>query len=248
MSLLKALRLVLGDLGSLFPRTVRGEWSTKVWYFLLVAVVCQAGFWWLSTPGPNLIRHAPFAPDTALSGVVWAAVTLLALPGLMFILVGGSPAAAGMRVGDARFGFAAVGACTVVAIPVLALASGDASLQATYPWAGSWVGGSVGRLLGWAVVYAVYYVAFEAFYRGFLLHAVAAAWGRVAGLWVQALCATLIHLGKPLPEMLAAAPASLLFGVIALRSRSIVYPALLHLVVGLTIDVFVLARQGLLFP
>ncbi len=247
MNLPKALRLVLGDLASLFPRPVRGDWTTKVWYFLLVAVICQAGFWWLSTPGPSLVGYAPLAPQTALTGIIWSAVTLLALPGLMFVLIGGSPAAAGMRLGDSRFGLAAVGVCSVVAIPVLALASGDASLMASYPWAGSSVGGTFGLLLGWAVVYAVYYVAFEAFYRGFLLHAVAAAWGRSAGLWVQALCATLIHLGKPLPEMLAAAPASLLFGVIALRSRSIVYPALLHLVVGLTIDVAVLARQGLLF-
>lgn len=248
MSLLSALRSILGDLGALFPRPQRGDWRSKVWFFLLVSVVCQAAFWWLSTPGPQLLRFAPLAPETALSGVLWAAATLLALPGLLFVLIGGSPTAAGMRLGDARFGLAAVAVATLVAIPVLYLASGDAALMNSYPWAGAWVGGTPGRLLGWAVVYAVYYLAFEAFYRGFLLHAVAEAWGRSAGLWVQALCATLVHLGKPLPELLAAAPASLLFGVIALRSRSVVYPALLHLVVGLTIDVAVLSRHGQLFP
>lgn len=247
MSLVSALRHVLSDLSALFPRP-GSAWGSKLWFFLLVALICQAAFWWLSTPGPQLMRFAPLSPESALSGVMWAAVTLLAVPGLIFILLGGSPAAAGLRVGDARFGLAAVAVCAVPAVPVLFLAAGDAALMSSYPWPGTWIGGSLGRLLGWAVVYAVYYLAFEAFYRGFLLHAVASAWGAASGLWVQALCATLVHLGKPLPEMLAAAPASLLFGVIALRSRSVVYPALLHLLIGLIIDVAVLARNGMLLP
>ncbi|HLU82138.1 MAG TPA: CPBP family glutamic-type intramembrane protease, partial [Trueperaceae bacterium] len=59
--------------------------------------------------------------------------------------------------------------------------------------------------------------------------------------------ATLIHVGKPLAEVIAALPASLLFGVMALRSKSILYPALLHLLIGLALDVAILARQGVLF-
>lgn len=247
MNPLLALRAILCDLAALFPRPT-AAWPSKVWFFLLVAVVCQAGYWWLSTPGPQLLRFAPLDPQVALAGIAWAVVTLFALPGLLFVVLGGKPAAAGLTLGDHRFGLGALVVCVLTAIPILLLASGDAGLMSSYPWAGSWVGSSWRTLAWWAVAYAVYYFAFEAFYRGFLLHAVASAWGVTAGLWLQAICATLVHLGKPLPEMLAAAPASLLFGIIALRSRSIVYPALLHLAVGLIIDVGVLARQGQLLP
>ena len=131
----------------------------------------------------------------------------------------------------------------VVAVPLIALASGDAGLALTYPWAGAWPGESLGNLLLWVGVYFLYYLAFEAFYRGFVLHA-AMGLGTARAIWLQAIMATLVHLGKPLPEVLAAAPASLLFAVLALRSRSILYPALLHLVIGVTLDVAVLARAG----
>ena len=56
--------------------------------------------------------------------------------------------------------------------------------------------------------------------------------------------ATLVHLGKPLAEVMAAAPASILFAVIAVRSRSILYSLLLHLAIGLALDLAVLARSG----
>ena len=65
---------------------------------------------------------------------------------------------------------------------------------------------------------------------------------------MQAFAATAVHFGKPLPETLAALPGSLLFGLMAVRARSIVWPALIHFVVGASTDVFSLYHQGQLFP
>ena len=132
----------------------------------------------------------------------------------------------------------------VIAVPLIILASGDPGLALAYPWPGAWAGESAINLAVWAGTYFLYYVSFEAFYRGFVLNTAARALGVTSALWLQAIMATLIHVGKPLPELLAAAPASLLFGVLALRSRSILYPALLHLVIGLTLDITLLARAG----
>jgi len=95
-------------------------------------------------------------------------------------------------------------------------------------------------------IYALYYIAFEFFYRGFLLRVVETSWGPGPAIWVQTLASTLVHLGKPMPEVLAAIPAGLVFGALALRSRSILYPALLHLSIGVATDLFSLAHQGLL--
>jgi membrane protease YdiL (CAAX protease family) len=55
---------------------------------------------------------------------------------------------------------------------------------------------------------------------------------------LQAGIGTMAHLGKPPVELLAAFPASLLFGLIALRTRSIWYALAIHWAVGLALDWF----------
>ena len=122
----------------------------------------------------------------------------------------------------------------------------DASLQAVYPWAGSWPGESYGTLAAWLGLRLVYYTAFEFFFRGFMLRGLEPFWGLGTALWVQALASVLIHVGSPLPEILGAIPAELLFGVVAVRGRSLLWPILLHLVIGFSTDVFSLLHQGLL--
>lgn len=240
-SAVHAVRLLLGDLAKLFAPD-----RTRTWFLLFAMLVLQAGFWYMATPGPTLLRFATKDPITAGSAVGWSLVFLLLVPAIIYRLVVGRLDGAGLAWGDAKFGFPAVLGLSVVAVPIIALSSNDASLALTYPWPGLWAGESAVTLLVWAGAYFLYYVSFEAFYRGFVLNTAARAVGVPAALWLQAIMATLIHLGKPLPELLAAAPASLLFGVLALRSRSILYPALLHLIIGLTLDVTLLARAGAL--
>lgn len=242
MTLGGALKALLGDLASLFPR--RGA---RTWFLLAAAAILQVAFWYLASPGPQLVGYAPRDLPTAAVGITWALVTLLALPALLYTATGGSLREMGITRGDRRFGWPAAAVCSLIAVPIVALASGgDSGLAAAYPWAGDDVGRSLGSLLGWALLYSLYYLAFEAFYRGYLLRALEAPFGTTLAIWLQAFAATLVHLGKPLPEVLAALPASLLFGVIAVRSRSIIYPAIVHLVIGLTLDVALLARAGTL--
>ncbi len=237
----RSVRLLLGDLGRLFAPD-----STRTWFLVFAVLVLQAGFWYMATPGPTLLKFATQDPITAGTAVGWSLVFLLLLPALIYRLVLGRLDEAGLRWGDVRFGLSAVVGSAVVAVPLIVLSSNDPGLALTYPWPGTWPGESAVTLLLWAGAYFLYYVAFEAFYRGFVLHGAARSLGVPAALWLQTMMATLVHLGKPLPELLAAAPASLLFGVLALRSRSILYPALLHLVIGLTLDVALLARAGAL--
>jgi len=238
----EALKLILGDFAALF-----GLETARTWFLLGAATVLQVAFWYLSTPGPGLVGFAQRNTATAVEGIGFAVATLFLAPALLQVLTGGSLRALGLRVGDHRFGLAAVAVCGPVGVLLMVLSSGPSSgLQNAYPWAGSAIGASLGGLVIWAAVYAVYYLAFEFFFRGFLLKLLIPAVGSNLALWLQALAATMVHVGKPLPEVLAALPASLLFGVIALRSKSILYPALLHLLIGLALDVALLARQGAL--
>jgi membrane protease YdiL (CAAX protease family) len=206
-------------------------------------------FWYLATPGPALLGFAPRTPATAAVGIAWSLVTLLAVPALLFTASGGTLREMRLSRGDARAGWRLALVSSLVAVPVVAVGAGGApALTAAYPWAGEAVGRSVPALLGWAALYALYYVAFEAFYRGFLLGALERPFGAATAVWLQAFAATLVHVGKPLPEVLAALPASLVFGVMAVRTRSVLYPAVTHLVIGLTLDVAALARAGALLP
>lgn len=243
MTPLGALRVVWRDLTALFSAP-----KSRLWFLLLVASVAQVGFWYIATPGPTLLRFAPRGLPTAVNAVLWSLVFLVLVPGVLMGIFGIRLRDVGVRLGDTRYGFPATLATIVIALPLIYLSTADASLQQTYPWAGAWVGRSLLTLLAWVVIYGLYYFAFEFFYRGFLLHVVRGAWGVNAGLWVQTLAAGLVHLGKPLPEALAAVPASLVFGVMAVRGRSILYPMLLHLAIGVATDLFVLGRLGLLLP
>lgn len=226
-------------------RAVRQGVRNPLYLSLSVAVLAQVGYWYLGSPGPSLLQGAPRTLPTALSNIGWAALLLLALPaGLLYLR--GDLGRVPLGPGNWRVGLPLTLGLGLAALGALSLGSGDAALQATYPWAGGWPGRSPLHFAAWGVMYALYYLAFEFFYRGFLLSVLEAHWGLEAAIWTQALLSTLIHLGKPLSETLAAFPAGFLFAFLALRTRSLVWPVVLHLVIGLATDAFVLRRQGLL--
>ena len=242
MSPLRSVGIVFADLAQLFDRK-----HARLWFLLTAAILLQAGFWYVASPGPALMAFQPRTLLTGVTTVAWSLVFLLAVPMLLLLIVGIDLKHVGFRLGDVRFGLSAALAGVVIAVPLMYVGSFDKGLEATYPWAGAWVGRSLGTVVAWALIYGLYYIAFEFFYRGFLQRIVADAWGAPQGIWVQTLAATLVHLGKPMTELIAALPASLIFGALALRSRSVLYSTIIHLAIGVSTDLFVLYHQGLLF-
>ena len=209
---------------------------------LAIAVLAQAGFWYVATPGPVLAGAERSLP-TALQAIAWSLVFLGLLPYLAARFGGFTLPRLGIALGDWRKGLITTGIAVAVVAPFLYFGAASPELQATYPWPGAWLHGA-GRFVAWAGMYLVYYVAFEFFYRGFLLAVTSKAFGPSAGLWFQAFAATLIHAGKPLPEFVLALPASLLFGYVVLRSKSLIWPILLHVAIGLLTDASVLIHTG----
>ncbi len=238
--MMTSLRLLFADLAALF--------RSKLALYLLMAALLQIAYWYLGSPGPQLLRDTPRTLPTALFNIGTALVFLLLLPAGLMLGLGDSLRKVGLGLGNWRFGVSVTLVASLVAVVIMALGSTDPSLQLTYPWAGAWVGASPFNLLSWVFLYGLYYVSFEFFYRGFMLRVIEPVWGLSAAIWTQALASTLVHLGKPPAETFAALPAGLLFAVLALRGRSLLYPVILHLVIGLSTDVFILARQGALFP
>ncbi len=147
----------------------------------------------------------------------------------------------GFRLGDARCGFRFV----AVAMPFLLLlayaASFDPAVQAEYPLAKS----AMQRLplfLTVELFYLVYYLGWEFLFRGFMLFGLEERYGAVLAILVQMIPSAIVHIGKPASESFAAIVAGLVFGYVAVRTRSILYPLLFHATIGIGTDVFVTLR------
>lgn len=218
------------------PRLRRGLFVTLV--------LAQVAFWYLATPGPELLGGAERGAGQALRGIAWTLALLGLGPLLLARFAGLRLAHVGWRMPRWRPALTLAGILLLAALPLLWWAAADPALRATYPWPGAWLHEAPWRLLAWLPAYALYYLAFETFYRGVLLRFLEPWWGAGAANWVQATCACLVHLGKPPLETIAALPASLLFGALALRTRSLVVPWLLHLGVGVALDAFIVLRGG----
>jgi membrane protease YdiL (CAAX protease family) len=197
------------------------------------------------------IRFTTFAPKGPFAEWYAHGYQFLAAFGLLFVLpclwirlgTDESLADHGLRVGDWRFGLKLLGvAMLALAIP-LYVNAGSPEFQAEYPLAG--VAGRSARLfLLWELCYLVYYVAWEFFFRGFWQLGLSRHLGLVGALALQTAVSTVMHIGKPGAETTAAIAAGLVFGLVAVRTRSVLYVILLHWYVGLMTDLFCILRGG----
>lgn len=144
----------------------------------------------------------------------------LVVPLLIILLVfRESPARYGMRLGDWRAGLAlTLAGCAGLAVMMLYLGQTPAFQEYYQPTTSRipfWLAGGI-ELAGW-----------EFFFRGFLLFALYQACGPLA-LLLQAVPFTLAHVGKPELETLSCIFGGTAFGYVAWRTRSFLYPFLIH--------------------
>ena len=131
-----------------------------------------------------------------------------------------SPARYGMQLGDWKAGLAmTAGAIAAMALVMLVVAR-TSPFQHYYRHATAgafpfWLADGL-DLLGW-----------EFFFRGFLLFVLYRAYGPIA-LFLQAVPFTMAHIGKPELETFSCIFGGAAFGYIAWRSRSFLYPFLIH--------------------
>ncbi|MFH1464928.1 MAG: CPBP family intramembrane glutamic endopeptidase [Pseudomonadota bacterium] len=186
-----------------------------------------------------------WGPWAAESWQFGAAFVLMGLVPLLWFRLGqGRPLSElGLCLGDWRFGlrFVAIGALALT-IP-LWISAGSPAFQAEYPLAKiatrSW-----GLFVAWECCYAVYYLGWEALFRGFWQLGQRRHLGLFGALALQAAASTILHIGKPEGEFAAAVVAGLVFGLVAVRTRSILYVFLLHWYVGAMTDLFCALRAG----
>jgi membrane protease YdiL (CAAX protease family) len=151
----------------------------------------------------------------------WESLLLyFAVPFLIVILVfRESPAQYGFTFGDWKAGLVITALAVLVMLPVLWWVNLQSGGMQDY-YAGSINGQFLARVLvdlfGW-----------EFMFRGFLLFGYARKFGPEA-LWLQAVPFAIAHIGKPEVETLSTIFGGFAFGWVAWRTKSFLYPWLIH--------------------
>ena len=147
----------------------------------------------------------------------------------------------GFRTGDARYGWRFVALVLPIFLWAAYVGSSGSGIQSEYPLAKS----SMGHYYQFLVVeifYLIYYLSWEFLFRGFMLFGLEKRFGAYTAILIQMIPSAIIHIGKPASESFGAIFAGLAFGYLAIRTRSIIYPLILHAIIGIGTDVFVTLR------
>lgn len=230
--------VVVGLLG--WRRAVRSERRAQFVVFLATSWLAVSAVSWLP-------RQRPAGwPELAQLGwwASWCIVIYVAFPVAYAIANRQSIRSYGLRMGLFRGELRIFAVLLPIIVAGAYLSAGQPRFQQTYPFYTDWSAGRgtfVGLLTWWAM-YAATFVALEFFYRGFMV----SAGFRILQWWaVPAMAAPycLLHLDKPVPEMVTSLFGGLVLGVVAVRTRSILAGVLAHVTLALGTDAAVLARR-----
>jgi membrane protease YdiL (CAAX protease family) len=124
----------------------------------------------------------------------------------------------------------------LVVMPLVVAASFTPAFLSTYPfYHGPYQ-------LRWELVYAATFLSLEFFFRGFTLFTLDRAIGPAA-VYVMVVPYTMIHFGKPLPEVLGAIVAGTVLGHLALKTRSVWGGVAVHVGVAWSMDALALYQK-----
>ncbi len=140
----------------------------------------------------------------------------------------------GLGLGDWRLGLKVSGFFFAVMIPLVLIFARTDAFSHTYPLDPDAVR-SWSHFALYEPGYWIYFIAWEFLFRGFLLFGLHKRMGNHA-IWVQLMPFVLMHTGKPEVEAFASIIAGIALCVLALRTRSFWYGALLHAAVAGSMD------------
>lgn len=178
--------------------------------------------------------------NTARAWTYHAATFILfaALPALLIRLVWKAPLSDfGVAVGDWKFGLTTIAILLpLISILFLLPASQMDDMRSVYPVDKS-AGDSLLRFIAHASGRVfLFYLGWEFLFRGFLLFGLRQTTGDAIAICIQTLPSALWHINYPAGELYMSIAAGILFGWLALRTRSILWPLLLHAGIGIVTD------------
>jgi membrane protease YdiL (CAAX protease family) len=174
-------------------------------------------------------------------------VLLLALPCGVAILASPRPGetleAIGWTFGRKELGLILTLAGLPLAVLSGFLGSRDRNLRRFYPLAKA-AFANARTFAGYEISYVIlYYLPYEFVFRGVLFLPLVPAIGLAPALAVQVTASTLLHIGHPASEVIAAIVGGLVFGLIAYFTGSFFYTLVLHAITGISTDTFLFLRR-----
>ncbi len=229
------------------PATARGVLTSRPEWLLAGATLLLVAFHYLARADAVGVRghgaawfpltRAPLPPDAHFAV---SAVLLGVLPVLLARWVWRIPLRTlGLGLGRRRAGLAWLAVGVPIAVLAGSIGAGAEAVRAVYPLDAT-LTGAPGAFVSHALRQFLYFGAWEVLFRGVLLFGLRDRLGAGAANLVQTALSVTAHFGRPLDETLAALPAGLLFGAVDLRVGSVWYVAVIHWVVGVSLDWFIL--------
>jgi membrane protease YdiL (CAAX protease family) len=194
----------------------------------------------------HLASGLPSGRDADLFGGLYTFGSSFVLFGLVPVLIVKTVfreplSAYGVTLGDWSFGWKVVLFTLPLSLALSFGASRDPAFLVEYPLIRAATGSAV-VFAGHAAAYLLFYVGWEVAFRGFVQFGLRGAMGDWNAILVQTLGTCLLHIGKPFAETMGAIVGGVVWGVIAFRSRSLLYPILTHWLLGISLDLFIALR------
>lgn len=143
----------------------------------------------------------------------------------------------GWQVGDWRFGWKAVAVMAPIMVLSTIPSASMPDFMAEYPIDKA-AGASADTFARHAFMYLFFYVGWETLFRGFMQFGL-----RSLGDWnailIQTSLSCIAHIGKPSGEIYSSILGALVWGVVAFRSKSLLYILVVHWLLGVSLDYFI---------
>jgi len=146
----------------------------------------------------------------------------------------------GLTLGDKRYGLRfSIITIPLIVTPIIFLGSRMPEIRAVYPLSKLVQNNASVFLLYEFSYFLLYYVGWEFFFRGYMLFGLRERFGDTYAILLQLVPYSLLHFNKPESEFLGSIVLGIVLGYLALRTRSILYPFIIHSYIGVSTDLFV---------
>ena len=183
------------------------------------------------------LTGTPLAPPRhfVAAALLLAVIPLLAARRLTGLSVG----QLGLGLGRWRVGLAWLAVGVPLAIAAGRIAALSPAIRAVYPLDPE-LTAEPHAFARYAALQLLYFGSWEVLFRGVLLFGLKERVGAGSANYVQTALSVTAHFGRAINETIAAAPAGVVFGWVALRVQSIWYLTVVHWIVGVSMDWFIL--------
>jgi membrane protease YdiL (CAAX protease family) len=146
----------------------------------------------------------------------------------------------GLTLGDKKYGLRfTIITIPLIVTPIIFFGSHMPQIRAEYPLS-KLIQNNASVFVWYEFSYVLlYYVGWEFFFRGYILFGLREKFGDALAILIQVIPSSILHFNKPEPEFLGSIILGIVLGYLALRTRSILYPLIIHSYIGVSTDLFV---------